>query len=91
MHTRTLCVNNIKGATLDEDGYIVHAAVDDSDNESVEEEELVDTVEHDQFDEVNEVHFPAEVGNGNERKLCRIRCVQGKWVGPICSAKEEGI
>lgn len=77
------------GASLDEEGlYIVHA-VDDSDDEE-EEEEVEDAVEHDLFGEVTEVHFPAELGTGGERKLCRLRCVQGRWVGPICGSNKEG-
>lgn len=73
---------------MDEEGqYIVHAVDDTEDEEEEEEEE--DTEEHDHFGEVTEVRFPAEVGAVGERKLCRIRCVHGKWVGPICATKDE--
>lgn len=26
-----------------------------------------------------------------ERKLCKIKCIKGKWVGPLCATGEEGI
>lgn len=78
----------VAGAILEEEGmYIVHA-VDDSED-SVEEEEEIELLEHDQFGEVSEVRFPGEIANVGERKICRIKCVHGKWVGPICAPKEE--
>lgn len=69
----------------------MHATDDSDDDEEDEEEE--DDIEHDHFSEVTEVRFPTEIGPMGERKICRLRCVHGRWVGPICTsnvAKDEG-
>lgn len=58
--------------------------------ESEEEEEHEDEDEEVHFDEVLEVRFPGEVGPLGDRRLCKIRCVKGKWVGPLCATNEEG-
>lgn len=42
------------------------------------------------FDEVTEVRFPSEIGPLGDRRLCKIRCVKGKWVGPLCATSDEG-
>lgn len=53
--------------------------------EDIEEE---DSEEGIHFDEVTEVRFPGEVGPMGDRRLCKIRCVKGKWVGPLCAISE---
>lgn len=61
--------------------------------EEVEETETEETEEESEegidFDEVTEVRFTGEVGPMGDRRLCKIRCVKGKWVGPLC-ATEDG-
>ncbi|XP_031620985.1 locomotion-related protein Hikaru genki [Contarinia nasturtii] len=59
----------------------------EEDDESDEEEE--DSEEGIHFDEVTEVRFPGEVGPMGNRRLCKIRCVKGKWVGPLCANEED--
>lgn len=36
------------------------------------------------------MHFPGEIGPIGDRRLCKIRCVKGKWVGPLCSSGDDG-
>lgn len=43
-----------------------------------------------QFTEVSEIRFPGEIGPLGDRRLCKIRCIKGKWVGPLCATNEEG-
>lgn len=62
---------------------------DDIDESEEEEESEEDESIH--FDEVTEVRFPGEVGPMGDRRLCKIRCVKGKWVGPLCATNEEGM
>lgn len=65
-------------------------AVDETESESGEDDELEESEEHEHFGEVTEVRFPGEVGPLGDRRLCKIRCVRGKWVGPLCATNEEG-
>lgn len=62
--------------------------IDEHEESEEEEEEEEDEEVH--FDEVSEVRFPGEVGPLGDRRLCKIRCVKGKWIGPLCAANEEG-
>lgn len=79
-----------KIAAHEEDGlYIPHSPDEATEEEEDEEEEEVDETVH--FDEVSEIRFPGEVGPLGDRRLCKIRCVKGKWVGPLCATNEEGI
>lgn len=75
-------------AGYDEEGLFVPHGPDDGDESEEEEEEDSDESIH--FDEVTEVRFPGEVGPMGDRRLCKIRCVKGKWVGPLCATNEEG-
>lgn len=61
---------------------------EEPEEELEESEEDIDEEVH--FDEVTEVRFPGEVGPLGDRRLCKIRCVKGKWVGPLCATNEEG-
>lgn len=60
---------------------------EESEEEEEEEEEEDEDVH---FDEVTEVRFPGEVGPLGDRRLCKIRCVKGRWIGPLCAANDEG-
>lgn len=54
-----------------------------------EEEELEEEEEDtDPFHEISEIRFPGEVGPLGDRRLCKIRCIKGKWVGPLCTHDE---
>ncbi|XP_055686995.1 locomotion-related protein Hikaru genki [Lutzomyia longipalpis] len=56
--------------------------------ESSEEESEEDAEEKEinQFRIVSEIRFPSEIGPLGDRRLCKIKCVKGKWVGPLCAA-----
>lgn len=34
---------------------------------------------------VLQVKFPGLIGPLNERLICKIKCIDGNWVGPLCS------
>ncbi|XP_043066614.1 locomotion-related protein Hikaru genki isoform X3 [Drosophila bipectinata] len=75
-----------KGIYDEETGYSpVHP--DEEFEEEEEEDEEVDILQ--QFTEVSEIRFPGEIGPMGDRRLCKIRCVKGKWVGPLCATNEE--
>ncbi|ALC42042.1 hig [Drosophila busckii] len=75
-----------KGIYDEETGYSpVHT--EDEFDEDEEEEEEIDLLQ--QFTEVSEIRFPGEIGPMGDRRLCKIRCVKGKWVGPLCATNEE--
>lgn len=62
----------------------------DSEEEGSEEEESTEEPEFAQFREVTEVRFPAEVGPLGGQRVCKIKCVEGEWVGPLCALNEQG-
>ncbi|XP_037044885.1 locomotion-related protein Hikaru genki isoform X2 [Bradysia coprophila] len=76
-----------EGIDKDEDGQFIISQTTDEESESEEEEE--ESEENDRFDEVTEVRFPSEIGPVGERKTCKIRCIKGKWVGPLCAIHDE--
>lgn len=80
----------ISGGGYDEEGQYIPHSPDEPESESGEEEEEEESAEHEHFGEVTEVRFPGEVGPLGDRRLCKIRCVKGKWVGPLCATNEEG-
>ncbi|XP_046387287.1 locomotion-related protein Hikaru genki-like isoform X2 [Ischnura elegans] len=41
------------------------------------------------YEAVTEVKFPGEIGPLGARRLCKIKCVGGQWVGPLCLAEGE--
>jgi hypothetical protein len=55
-------------------------------------EELEEPPNEGIFREVSEVRFPAEVGPLGTHRLCKIKCIDGMWQGPLCAApdQEEG-
>ncbi|TMW44682.1 hypothetical protein DOY81_010236 [Sarcophaga bullata] len=73
---------------FDEEGthYPVHTDEGDSEEEDEEEDEI--DIQQ-QFTEVSEIRFPGEIGPLGDRRLCKIRCIKGKWVGPLCATNEE--
>lgn len=62
----------------------------ESEEDSDEEEESTEEPELAQFREVTEVRFPAEVGPLGGQRVCKIKCVDGEWVGPLCALNEQG-
>lgn len=74
-------------AGYDEEGAYVPHSLDEEESDEEEEEEEDESIH---FDEVTEVRFPGEVGPLGDRRLCKIRCVKEKWVGPLCATNEEG-
>ncbi|XP_039490976.1 locomotion-related protein Hikaru genki isoform X1 [Drosophila santomea] len=75
-----------KGIYDEEAGYTPFHPDEEFDEEEEEDEE-VDILQ--QFTEVSEIRFPGEIGPMGDRRLCKIRCVKGKWVGPLCATNEE--
>jgi len=39
------------------------------------------------FSKVMEVKFSGAIGPLGERRLCKIKCIGGEWVGPLCQVK----
>ncbi|XP_017123343.1 locomotion-related protein Hikaru genki isoform X1 [Drosophila elegans] len=76
-----------KGIYDEEAGYTPVHPDDPEFDEEEEEDEEVDILQ--QFTEVSEIRFPGEIGPMGGRRLCKIRCVKGKWVGPLCATNEE--
>ncbi|KAG7313024.1 hypothetical protein JYU34_000105 [Plutella xylostella] len=42
------------------------------------------------FSKISEVKFPSLIGPLNEKLICKIKCIDGNWVGPLCSNTEDG-
>lgn len=62
-----------------------------SESSEEESEEDAEEKEINQFRIVSEIRFPSEIGPLGDRRLCKIKCVKGKWVGPLCAASlDEG-
>ncbi|KAH8259921.1 hypothetical protein KR038_006979 [Drosophila bunnanda] len=76
-----------KGIYDEDSGYTPVHPDDAEFDEDEEEDEEVDILQ--QFTEVSEIRFPGEIGPMGDRRLCKIRCVKGKWVGPLCATNEE--
>lgn len=36
------------------------------------------------YKHVREVKFFGSIGPLNEKRLCKIKCIEGQWVGPLC-------
>lgn len=52
-------------------------------------EEIDEPPEQSVFREVSEVRFPAEVGPLGTHRLCKIKCIEGMWQGPLCAAPDQ--
>ncbi|XP_063699291.1 locomotion-related protein Hikaru genki [Culicoides brevitarsis] len=77
-----------KGAGAEEGDFWV-PPLPESEEDSDEEEESTEEPELAQFREVTEVRFPAEVGPLGGQRVCKIKCVEGEWVGPLCALNEQ--
>ncbi|XP_028026681.1 locomotion-related protein Hikaru genki-like [Bombyx mandarina] len=42
------------------------------------------------FSKISEVKFPGLIGPLNERLICKIKCIDGNWVGPLCASTPDG-
>ncbi|XP_059475487.1 locomotion-related protein Hikaru genki-like [Neocloeon triangulifer] len=42
------------------------------------------------YSKVMEVMFQGAIGPLGERRLCKIKCINGEWVGPLCQVKSGG-
>ncbi|KAJ8877806.1 hypothetical protein PR048_022263 [Dryococelus australis] len=40
------------------------------------------------YSQVTEVKFVGQVGPLDEKRLCKIKCIGGEWVGPLCQSQE---
>nr|XP_029708622.1 locomotion-related protein Hikaru genki isoform X3 [Aedes albopictus] len=80
-----------KQGQYDEDGSYVPPLPDSHEgpDEEKESEEIEESPELHQFREVSEVRFPGEVGPLGGHRLCKIQCVKGHWVGPLCAMNEH--
>lgn len=78
------------GAGIDEEGQLYTGGTGGTDEESESEEDEEEEDDEVNFDEVTEVRFPTEIGPLGDRRLCKIRCIKGKWVGPLCATNDEG-
>lgn len=41
------------------------------------------------FSSIQEIQFVGVIGPNNEKRICKIKCLDGVWVGPLC-ALEHG-
>lgn len=41
------------------------------------------------YRQVREVKFSGAIGPLGERRLCKIKCIGGQWVGPLCINEDE--
>ncbi|XP_052870425.1 locomotion-related protein Hikaru genki-like, partial [Anopheles cruzii] len=83
---------NANKGQYDEDGSYVPPLPDSGehpDREDKESEEVEESPELHQFREVSEVRFPGEVGPLGGHRLCKIQCIRGHWVGPLCAMNEH--
>ncbi|VVC96125.1 unnamed protein product [Leptidea sinapis] len=42
------------------------------------------------FAKVKEIKFPISYGPVTEKYICKLKCVDGYWVGPLCSSSTDG-
>lgn len=78
---------------IDEEGTYQQESEEEVDERSKEKErdsEEIDEPPHEAvFREVTEVRFPAEVGPLGTHRLCKIKCIDGMWQGPLCAAPDQ--
>lgn len=78
--------------TIDDDGQFTMESEEDempSKEKDKDSEEIDEPPEHSVFREVSEVRFPAEVGPLGTHRLCKIKCIDGMWQGPLCAAPDQ--
>ena len=79
-------------AHIDDGG---HYMIDSEENlhskeTETDSEEIDESPEQALFREISEVRFPAEIGPLGGNRLCKIKCIDGYWTGPLCSAGDQG-
>ncbi|KAL1517086.1 hypothetical protein ABEB36_000895 [Hypothenemus hampei] len=42
-----------------------------------------------EFSHVQEVKFSGSIGPLGEKRPCKIKCVEGQWVGPLCADQDD--
>lgn len=48
------------------------------------ETEAGDVLIRKDYTQVREVKFSGAIGPLGEKRLCKIKCIGGQWVGPLC-------
>lgn len=85
--------NRKSHGTIDEEGpYALDSEEDEiqsKEKADKDSEEIDEPPEQSVFREVSEVRFPAEVGPLGTHRLCKIKCIDGMWQGPLCAAPDE--
>lgn len=51
--------------------------------------DIVGTVSGGNFASIQEIQFVGLVGAYEQKRICKIKCLNGVWVGPLC-AMEHG-
>lgn len=84
--------NRKQHGQIDEEGQYLPDSEEDSHSHEKEKdsEEIDESPEVSIFREVTEVRFPAEVGPLGGHRICKIKCVDGFWIGPLCASPETG-
>ncbi|VEN60620.1 unnamed protein product [Callosobruchus maculatus] len=44
---------------------------------------------HSDYTQVREVKFSGSIGPLGEQRLCKIKCIAGQWVGPLCVDQQD--
>lgn len=80
------------GGPHDDDGNFQGESEEDipsREKQDKDSEEIDEAPEQSVFREISEVRFPAEVGPLGTHRLCKIKCIEGMWQGPLCAAPEQ--
>lgn len=40
------------------------------------------------YSQVKEVKFSTSVGAQKDQRICKIKCIAGQWVGPLCTEQQ---
>ncbi|CAH2011908.1 unnamed protein product [Acanthoscelides obtectus] len=46
---------------------------------------------HSDYVQVKEVKFSGSIGPLGEQRLCKIKCIAGQWVGPLCVDQQADV
>jgi len=52
--------------------------------------DIVGTVSGGNFATIEEIQFVGVIGPSEQKRVCKIKCLNGVWVGPLC-ALEHGM
>jgi hypothetical protein len=78
------------GQIEEEEGWIPgQGGAESEELEEIEEDEDIEDQIVTHMREVSEVRFPGEVGPLGDHRLCKIKCVKGKWIGPLCAISDQ--